>query len=967
MKIKENNKKNYLNQQGITLIALVITIIVLLILAAVTISTVFGENGLLKSIEIAREKTEIAEYKEDLNQKLLEAKMNVLLDNSKVLEETRKIILRDKKYDGAVVSKVEDNKFTVITKEGYKFEVTPDGAEYLEKTSGTIEENKGSIVMTAAVEGEKANITFELKTEKTKEQWATEWIEKYTVDKSESDLEGEIVKAYNEKNSTTYEDFDKYLTAKNKTREDLKKEADEEGLSYKAYLFVQKIVCSEDMGSLMEMYFAYALDLSETETDYNKQLEIINDTDKLKASMLRILEYNSFEQLLEENEITEEEFEETMNKLKQQINLTDNQALCYITILLYEPITVNVSNGDSFKVKFMNIINSEPYEYTSSEVGTLTFTATGPQGMTGSIDIEFTAAKVKLTVKHINKSGTELKATTETEYDKDTAVTVKSETISGYKTYSARITATEVNETLTEGAPVELSFGIYMDTEVVITYDVLQSGETEKEYEEKPTVSNSTEPVRVKPVEKDSSIKDSLPTDIKNSDNSYMVDIEPVKSNSGPLTITLDVSDKAEDGDTANVRHYKNSAWDDLGDFIVAQGKITFTIDSFSPFCITIKKKSSTGGEDTPAEGVLVTDSSLTSNDRTTSESTTIIAKDKKENQVVVPGGFKISGDSGETVQQGIVIEDKDGNQFVWIPVSNKDGIKAGEEGSTSTPIIKDDGSEVEITLGRYTFATSSPGTPAIKQKGSEYDQTTLAQATAGTLDKKYKAGNYYYELNGSRTGKESSGTDGTNTTAKNLKNFIEKTEANKGFYIARYEASYGSGYNSSGTDTATKFGNAKPLSKVSKANSDSSMNYTEGTLWNFITQPQAALVSQNMYKNDKYVESDLINSYAWDTAIVYIQAMGNENYANANRGTNTSLKNTGSTGDEKCKIFDMARNTLEWTTEYGTYTNFGIAYPCTRRGGYFVGSGYYTSYRSDSFATSSGYDVSFRPILYVK
>ena len=62
----------------------------------------------------------------------------------------------------------------------------------------------------------------------------------------------------------------------------------------------------------------------------------------------------------------------------------------------------------------------------------------------------------------------------------------------------------------------------------------------------------------------------------------------------------------------------------------------------------------------------LITDSSLTSNDRTTSESTTVIAKDKKENQVVVPGGFKISSASGESVQQGIVIEDKDGNQFVW-------------------------------------------------------------------------------------------------------------------------------------------------------------------------------------------------------------------------------------------------------------------------------------------------------------
>ena len=261
MKIKEDNKKNYLDQQGITLIALVVTIIVLLILAAVTISAVFGENGLLKSIEIAREKTEIAEYKEDLNQKLLEAKMNVLLDNSKVLEETRKIILRDKKYDGAVVSEVKDNKFTVITKEGYKFEVTPDGAEYIEKTSGTIEENKGSIVMTSAVEGAKANITFELKGKKDIKQWATEWLEKYTADKTEADLEADVVKAYNKNNNTTYENFDDLLTAEGKTRDDLKKIAENDGISYKSLLFIQ----SGGEGAFLELYFTYILDLSGTE------------------------------------------------------------------------------------------------------------------------------------------------------------------------------------------------------------------------------------------------------------------------------------------------------------------------------------------------------------------------------------------------------------------------------------------------------------------------------------------------------------------------------------------------------------------------------------------------------------------------------------------------------------------------------------------------------------------------------
>ena len=143
-------------------------------------------------------------------------------------------------------------------------------------------------------------------------------------------------------------------------------------------------------------------------------------------------------------------------------------------------------------------------------------------------------------------------------------------------------------------------------------------------------------------------------------------------------------------------------------------------------------------------------------------------------------------------------------------------------------------------------------------------------------------------------------------------------------------------------------------------------MNYNNsGTLWNWITQPQAALVSQNMYKNDKYVESDLINSYAWDTAIVYIQAMGNSNYANQT-DANGTLKNTGSTGDEKCKIFDMAANTAEWTTEYSTDTFSSIAFACTFRGSCYL-SNDCTSSRYGYSATSSGSNVSFRPILYVK
>lgn len=65
MKIKDRiTSKN--NNSGITLIALVITIVVLLILAGVAIASLTGENGLLERASRAKDETEVAQEKEQL-------------------------------------------------------------------------------------------------------------------------------------------------------------------------------------------------------------------------------------------------------------------------------------------------------------------------------------------------------------------------------------------------------------------------------------------------------------------------------------------------------------------------------------------------------------------------------------------------------------------------------------------------------------------------------------------------------------------------------------------------------------------------------------------------------------------------------------------------------------------------------------------------------------------------------------
>ena len=315
--------------------------------------------------------------------------------------------------------------------------------------------------------------------------------------------------------------------------------------------------------------------------------------------------------------------------------------------------------------------------------------------------------------------------------------------------------------------------------------------------------------------------------------------------------------------------------------------------------------------------------------------------KDTNGNLIKVPQGFKIAQDSGLNVTEGIVIEDNDikegignnrGNQYVWVPVGNR--------------IKKNDGTTVNITLGRYTFADGTSdkdtngnvlakGTPTLKQSGKNYTQEVIINS-------------YYKELATSRVGVASSGTDGLNTTALNLNGFIDSVKANGGYYIARYEASYGA--------------DGKANSKVSNTASKSTPN-KEGQLWNNIKQINAATASRNLYNT---VNSDLINSYAWDTAIVYIQNFSGDTDYSRQTPLNTSLANTGVNSDEKCKINDMASNTREWTTEYCTYTSSSNASPCALRGGNYYDDSSYTDSRSSGNAAYSNGSISFRSALYM-
>jgi len=315
---------------------------------------------------------------------------------------------------------------------------------------------------------------------------------------------------------------------------------------------------------------------------------------------------------------------------------------------------------------------------------------------------------------------------------------------------------------------------------------------------------------------------------------------------------------------------------------------------------------------------------------------------DEYGNKIVVPAGFKIRVDdttnNADTVTEGIVIEHgTDGNQFVWIPV-----------GKIYTDTSKTEANAKTVTLGRYSWSGSTG---------------TLIQPTEDNL----YTSNIELTMNSYKF-KEYQPTNTTkNIKARNINDFYESATTKCGYYIGRYEAG-----DSSNTEVANRTGTAGET--------------TEGTLvckanqvpYNWITQPDAASKCQSMY-TDGYssgtFSSDLMNSYAWDTAIIFIQTFGiksnSSTYAStiseSTMGTSAPQK-TGenilsATGqvDEQLNIYDMAGNCSEATTE----TSTSSSYPIVHRGGNYLYKSKSTSVRNVGSNGSMPRDA-FRPILYV-
>ena len=295
----------------------------------------------------------------------------------------------------------------------------------------------------------------------------------------------------------------------------------------------------------------------------------------------------------------------------------------------------------------------------------------------------------------------------------------------------------------------------------------------------------------------------------------------------------------------------------------------------------------------------------------------------------VIPAGYTVDA-TQNSIDNGLVIS-KDGNEWVWIPVSNEDF-------SAMFGTATDDGWTMSGTDVKTKYKTNS----AIISGVTRGNPGTTDWREPGVLN------NDSYDKNATNLSTAGLGANLSEMATKlrdDYKNMIASIKKNGGFYVGRYELSNAGTKKNQPSLTDTNWYN---LYAKCKTLGDESTTYSR-MIWGCQWDQICKFISTAKDKNGQTISLSDSTSYG--------------NYWNSENSPHNKI-NTGS--NDNCKtnnIYDLAGNCYEWTQEAdktngrairgGNCGNRGDDCPVTNRGNYYP--------------TYPYYDVSSRPVLYLK
>ena len=320
--------------------------------------------------------------------------------------------------------------------------------------------------------------------------------------------------------------------------------------------------------------------------------------------------------------------------------------------------------------------------------------------------------------------------------------------------------------------------------------------------------------------------------------------------------------------------------------------------------------------------------------------------------EAIIPRGFKVSSVTEEQkIDTGLVVIDKNGNEFVWVPVPDAvyDGTTTITVG-TYTPMARKIGdtenyqgvlydlnqtkeNQKVFDLLTYRVGTTNRREPSLITNSGK-DTSALLDTIEGT---KYDA--QYYNQAGNYSDAKAFGKD----MQGEYNNMAKSVAKYGGFYVGRYET---------GIDNTSKVAVSK------NASVEANNITTAGEFWYGLYNKQRTMAKDNGLES---VESSMIWESQYDAMMIWMQKTG----TTIGTGYNTTKRNTEivteiSDDDIINKVYDLYGCHREWTLE-SHYSSDRIY-----RGGVYDNDNA-PSYRSDGDPGNNNNSRGSRLSLYIK